>query len=137
MHNKHEPTETDRAWVRIAAAGAMPQEDICRRMGIAPGTLRKHYRAELNSALPDLTVRVHANFLRIATGDSRSAAWAAERWLRMRAPEQWRDQPTEIANAGGAPFAVSFRWADAPPQKLFPTEPETETDASTEPDAEP
>lgn len=113
MHNKHEPTETDRAWVRIAAAGAMPQEDICRRMGIAPGTLRKHYRAELNSALPDLTVRVHANFLRIATGDSRSAAWAAEKWLRMRAPEQWRDQPAEqlIGNLDGKPLniTVAFR----------------------------
>jgi hypothetical protein len=39
---------------------------------------------------------VHANFVRIAMGDSKAAAWAAERWLRMRAPEQWKDAPTEI-----------------------------------------
>jgi hypothetical protein len=76
---------------------------------------------------------VGANFFRIATGDSRSAAWAAERWLRMRAPEQWRDQPTEIANAGDQPFAVSFRWAD-PPTAKEPDEPDAGETKPNKPD---
>jgi hypothetical protein len=129
----YEPSPAQRQWVTIAAAGSMPQRDMAAKLGISLPTVGRAFRAELDSALADLTVRVHANFLRIATGDSKSAAWAAERWLRMRAPEQWHDQPLAIANAGDQPFAVSFRWADAT-AKPESTETEPEADASTDND---
>ncbi len=101
------PTPQERQWVTVAAAGAMPQRDIAARLGISAGALRKACRKELDTGLATCTVQVAANFLRIATGDSKSAAWAADRWLRMRAPEQWHDPPTEIGNAGGQPFAIA------------------------------
>jgi hypothetical protein len=88
----YEPTAAERQWVTVAAAGAMPAADMCAKLAISQASLRKAFRSELNAALPDLTVRVHANFVRIAMGDSKAAAWAAERWLRMRAPEQWRER---------------------------------------------
>ena len=100
--------------MKIAAAGAMSQDAMAKNLGINRRTLAKAFREELDSALADLTVRVHANFLRIATGDSKSAAWAAERWLRMRAPQQWRDQPTEITGADGGPLVVTSYVVRAP-----------------------
>ncbi len=102
------PSPQERQWVTVAAAGAMPLADIAAKLGIAIKTLRKACRKELDTGLATCTVQVAANFLRIATGDSKSAAWAADRWLRMRAPEQWHDPPTEIGNAGGRPFALTI-----------------------------
>ncbi len=103
----YEPTKGDRAFVKIAAADAVPQDEIAQIMGLSPKTLRKHFRAELHGpALAELRTRVHANFARIALGDSKAAAWAAERWLRMRAPEMWHDPPTQIANAPGEALAI-------------------------------
>ena len=90
------PTDRQRQWVEVAAAGAVPQREIAALVGISRSTLRKAFKKELADGLTKATVSVHANFLRIATGDSKAAAWAAERWLRMRAPGQWHDQPTEI-----------------------------------------
>jgi hypothetical protein len=107
------PTPQERQWVTVAAAGAMPQRDIAAKLGVSAGVLRKACRKELDTGLATCTVQVAANFLRIATGDSKSAAWAADRWLRMRAPEQWRDQPAQqlLGNLDGKPLniTVAFR----------------------------
>jgi hypothetical protein len=126
----YQPTPQERQWVTVAAAGAMPLADIAGKLGVSIGTLRRSCRKELNTGLATCTVQVHANFLRIAAGDSKSAAWAADRWLRMRAPQQWRDAPTQIETPPGSALAVSFRWADATPPPES-TEPEPEADAST------
>jgi hypothetical protein len=88
----YEPTAQERQWVTVAAAGAMPMGDIAAKLGISVTTLRKACRKELNTGLATCEVQVHANLLRIAAGDSKSAAWAGVQWLRMRAPERWTDR---------------------------------------------
>lgn len=103
---KWEPSKQERDWVTVAVAGGTPYEAIAHKLGVHPQTLRKVCRKELDNGLVNCVVQVSANFLRIATGDSKAAAWAADRWLRMRAPEQWRDQPTQIANAPGEALAI-------------------------------
>jgi hypothetical protein len=70
----------------------MPAADMCARLAISITTLRNAYRAELASALPDRIVRVAENLARIASGKSKNAAWAADRWLSKRAPGQWGDR---------------------------------------------
>jgi hypothetical protein len=89
------PTENQRKWV-IGAAGIASHAFMAKRLGISKGTLRKNFRRELDDALPDMAIAVHANFFNIATGKDKAAAWAADRWLERRMPHMWRVQPVEI-----------------------------------------
>jgi hypothetical protein len=100
------PTDRQRQWVTSAAGLGIGQREMATKLGIARATLRKALRAELDNALPDIAVAVHANLLRIATGDSKSAAWAGDRWLERRMPHLWRVQPVEIANPPGEKLRV-------------------------------
>jgi hypothetical protein len=45
----HEPTKVDRDTVSVMVAGGIAQSDIARARGIGEPTLRKRYRAELDS----------------------------------------------------------------------------------------
>ena len=99
------PTENQRKWV-IGAAGIASHAFMAKRLGISKGTLRKNFRRELDDALPDMAIAVHANFFNIATGKDKAAAWAADRWLERRMPHMWRVQPVEIANPSGEKLRV-------------------------------
>lgn len=102
----YQPSAGERQWVTVATAGGMSISAIAAKLGMKRATLRRAFRAELDTGLATCEVQVGANILRIATGDSKSAAWAAVQWLRMRAPERWHDPPTQIANAPGEQFGI-------------------------------
>jgi hypothetical protein len=50
---RHEPTEKDRNTVRTMYAYGIAEEAIAKVLKVDPKTLRKHYREELDAALPE------------------------------------------------------------------------------------
>src|SRR4051794_6479699 len=71
------------------AACGVPEADIALVIGIAPRTLRKHFRDELDTGHIKASAKVAGNLYRIATGSGREAVTAAIFWLKVRAG--WRE----------------------------------------------
>jgi hypothetical protein len=92
-----EPTQAQRQMVEAMAGCGVPEADIAVVIGIAPKTLRKHFRAELDTGYIKATARVAGNLYRIATGSGREAVTAAifrpEGQSRMAGPPRVRDYP--------------------------------------------
>jgi len=67
---QHEPTEKTRAEVAALASFGVPHDSISEYMGLAPKTLRKHYREELDNS----SIKANANVARFlyqsATGST-------------------------------------------------------------------
>ncbi len=81
----HQPTPQTRALVETFAAFGIPQDDICRVVGITPPTLREHYRDELDLGLVKANAKVAQNLFTIACKPTREGLTAAMFWLKVRA----------------------------------------------------
>jgi hypothetical protein len=77
--------------VEAMAGCGVPEADIAVVIGIAPKTLRKHFREELDTGHIKASAKVDGNLYRIATGSGREAVTAAIFWLKVRAG--WREPP--------------------------------------------
>ena len=74
---KHEPTDQSRKTVEAMAAGGILQDDIAVVIGVAPKTLREHYREELDTA----ATKANAKIAQKATsGDTTALIW----WTKAR-----------------------------------------------------
>jgi hypothetical protein len=77
----HEPTKVDRDTVSVMVAGGIAQSDIARARGISLGTLRKHYKTELETGATALnTICIIEHVKRIKTGDFQAIKW----WQQSR-----------------------------------------------------
>jgi len=83
MTAKHVPTEEQRKTVQAFAGYGIPENDIANVLGIDPKTLRKHYRAELDTAFVQANARVAQSLFKMATEGGNVAA--AIFWLKARA----------------------------------------------------
>lgn len=83
---EHEPTDTDRAKVKMLAILGATHDEIAAFMEISRGTLEKHYRDELDKALLEANIKVGANLLAMATGprDLKNTVTAAIWWSKAR-----------------------------------------------------
>ena len=68
---EHEPTEDQRRQVKTMADGGVPHRHIAAIIGVAEGTLRKHYAAEL------------------AEGMARGAVWTANKVRSLAEAGHW------------------------------------------------
>ncbi len=68
---EHEPTENQRRQVKTMADGGIPHRHIAAIVGVAEGTLRKHYAAEL------------------AEGMARGAVWTANKVRSLAEAGHW------------------------------------------------
>src|SRR3954447_25700131 len=84
-----EPTQAQRHMVEAMTGCGVPEADIAVVIGIAPKTLRKHFRDELDTGHIKASAKVAGNLYRIATGSGREAVTAAIFWLKVRAG--WRE----------------------------------------------
>src|SRR3954468_24877243 len=84
-----EPSPSQRQMVEAMAGCGGPEADIAVVIGIAPKTLRKHFRSELDTGHIKASAKVAGNLYRIATGSGREAVTAAIFWLNVRAG--WRE----------------------------------------------
>ena len=80
-----QPTPSQRQMVEAMAGCGIPETDIATVVGIAAETLRKHFRAELDTGHIKANAKVAGNLYRIATGSGREAVTAAIFWLKVRA----------------------------------------------------
>ena len=97
---RFDPTAEQRRIVRSMAAYGMRQEEIAACLGIRSAkTLRRHFREELDRAVPEANARVVQSLFKEATGGNVTAMIF---WLKARAG--WR----EVA-------AVAPRPTEAPP----------------------
>src|SRR6185369_3465081 len=62
-----EPTQSQRQTVEAMAGCGVPEADIAVVIGIAPKTLRKHFRDELDTGHIKASAKVAGNLYRIAT----------------------------------------------------------------------
>src|SRR5689334_25016908 len=74
---------------RGMAGCGVPEADIAVVIGVAPKTLRKHFRDELDTGHIKASAKVAGNLYRIATGSGREAVTAAIFWLKVKAG--WRE----------------------------------------------
>ena len=95
----HVPDPTQRKQVEALAAYGIPEEDIARVIGIAPKTLRRRYREELDLGATKANAQV-AGFL---FNSARSGNVSAQIfWLKTRA--RWKEMPT------AEPQAITVSW---------------------------
>ena len=119
MPAKHQPTDQSRATVESMTAYGMPQDEICRVLGVSGPTLRKHYREEIETASAKANSRVGQFLYSLASGmaiakgatfgDCRTAAifWAK---TRMRWVETDRHEHT---GKDGGPIQTEDVTSDA------------------------
>jgi hypothetical protein len=65
---KYEPTEIDKAKVEALSAYGIPQEAIAREIGVAPKTLRRHFRDILDKAAQRAHAKVGEFLFTMASG---------------------------------------------------------------------
>ena len=108
MPRLHEPNEIERRQVEAMAGFGVPEADIAKVLNIAPKTLRKHYRAELDNA------RVAECLFKQATGGNVTAQIF---WLKTRA--RWKEATVlEHTGPDGAGLKVELvRFSDPPAGK--------------------
>ena len=86
---EHQPTPERRQQVESMAGFGIIEDDIARSVGIAPKTLRKHYREELDLGHIKANAAVAQSLYKKALGDGTSAVTAAIFWLKTQAG--WRE----------------------------------------------
>ncbi len=83
-----EPTEEQRRTVRAMSGYGVPHDDIATLLEVAPKTLRKHFRRELDRGSIEATAKVGQSLFRMATEGGSVAA--AIFWMKARAG--WREK---------------------------------------------
>lgn len=79
---EYQPTEKDQKFVQVMASVGTKHQVIAAVIGIAPKTLRKHFRSELDTAMPMANAKVIATQFTMATsGDNFPAT---KFWLESR-----------------------------------------------------
>jgi hypothetical protein len=88
------------------AAIGIDQNDMARLLKIAPKTLRKHFRDELDLGMVRANAAVGGALFKAATTPGPGMNAAAIFWAKARMG--WREQPTQIEHSGtdGNPIEV-------------------------------
>jgi hypothetical protein len=107
--NGHNPTQKDRLMVETMAAVGISNPDIAIAMRISPSVLKRHYAEELDTAAIKANLKVGANMLRAATGDTTKPAtvtagiwWSKNRmgWAdKIEHDATIRRDPNELSDA--------------------------------------
>jgi hypothetical protein len=104
----HEPTPALRKQVEALAAYGIPQEEICKVVGVSLPTLHKYYRAELDTAMSKANARVAESLFKKATSEGPQSVTAAIFWLKTRAG--WKETVVnEHTGPGGGPVQTVTR----------------------------
>ena len=111
-----QPTDDQRNTVKAMSAAGIREDHIADCMSIAPKTLRKHCRVELDQATDQTTaVAVAQLFKAVKAGES----WAICFWLKCRA--RWREtERVEHVGMDGGPVEIRVTYEDLPAKTPSP-----------------
>lgn len=100
------PTDPHRNTVKAMAAIGIDQNDMARILKIAPKTLRKHYRDELDLGMIQANAAVGGALFTLATNAGPGQVSAAIFWAKTRMGFQ--EKPTQFEHSGpdGKPIEV-------------------------------
>ena len=108
----HEPTPEARKQVEAMTAYGVPQEDICKVIGVSVPTLMKYYREELDTGAVKANAAVAQSLYKKATGDGKQSVTAAIFWLKTRAG--WKETVVnEHTGEDGGPVKMAIEWKSA------------------------
>ena len=93
----HQPTAKNRRYVESLASYGVPEDDIARVVSVAPHTLRKHYRDQLDNGQTRSNAQV-AGFLFAAAQKGNVTAMIF--WLKCRARWSEPRDPTSVMAPG-------------------------------------
>ena len=99
------PTEEQRSEVEMRAGSGKRQDDIAAKLGIAPKTLRKHFRQELTRGAIEANAKVGQTIFAMATSGRNIAATIY--WERTRVIRRGRD--SEIGSGPMSPPQIIIR----------------------------
>lgn len=112
----YKPSEKDRAMVQTMASVGVQQDEIARCLGIAPKTLRRHFRQELDTATSLANAAVAQ---RLFTSAKAGNVAAMIFWLKCRAG--WKPVSRhELSGIDGEAIKTSHQKVDF--DKLEPEE---------------
>lgn len=94
----YQPTEKDRANVKMLASVGVRDTEIAKVVGVSPPTLRKYYGDDLDTGHILANAQVARSLYRMATDREKPSVAAAIFWLKCRAG--WRED-------GGQPITVT------------------------------
>ena len=81
----HVPTDETRNMVESLSGFGIPQDEIARRVGIDPKTLRFYYADQIELGSIKATAKVAQNLVTMACKPTREGLSAAIFWLKVRA----------------------------------------------------
>jgi hypothetical protein len=103
----HDANKATRKQVEAMAGYGVPQEDICKVVGVSLPTLHKYYREELDTGSVKANAAVAQSLYKKATGDGTQSVTAAIFWLKTRAG--WKETVVnEHGGIGGGPIQVTL-----------------------------
>jgi len=109
----YQPTPKDRAMVETMAAAGIQQDEICACLGITGKTLRRHFRAELDTAHARANASVAQRLYKAAMAGNTAAMIF---WLKCRA--RWKPASVhEIVGQDGGPIRTK---SELDPSRLEP-----------------
>jgi hypothetical protein len=91
---EYKPTDQERQFVKAMVACGIPQSEIALVVDIAPKTLRKHFRKELDTGKVEANTKVAQALLKQALNGNTSAMMF---WLKTQAG--WRET-TNVNHSG-------------------------------------
>jgi DNA-binding transcriptional regulator YdaS (Cro superfamily) len=77
----YEPNDKDRLTVKVMVAGGIEQAAIASLLGVAPKTLRKHFRREIDTGADEVAARMMSSVIAAATKGNVNAM---KLWLEAR-----------------------------------------------------
>tara|TARA_R110002020_G_C15741164_1_gene725109 strand:- start:52 stop:531 length:480 start_codon:yes stop_codon:yes gene_type:complete len=110
----HKPTEQSRNMVKEAVGMGMEQTMISRLLNIAPKTLRRFYREELDTGLAIANMVV----AKALYGQAKSGKNTIASIFWLKAQAKWQD--TEKVVHEGVPENITVRFALEPPKEKKP-----------------
>jgi hypothetical protein len=109
----HRPNETNRRLVVALLSVGTQQDRIACMIGVAPGTLRAAYRAELDDGLSRAVAGAAQNMFRLSLKQSSTGFMAARHVLRCFGGDAWKESTTVNLNPGADAMACFVESASA------------------------
>ena len=110
---RFQPSASQRQTVEAMAGCGIPETDISLVLAVAPKTLRKHFRSELDTGHIKANAKIAGNLYRIATGNGREAVTAAIFWLKTRSG--WKEPVPERVYPLGKKEILNNAWKNVDP----------------------
>ncbi len=109
-----QPSDKERAEVEAMSGYGVPHESIATIIGIAPKTLRRAFRAELDKGMAKANAKIGQTLFQMAIGTSERAPDTRALIYWTKARMGWREtEKPDVENPGGITVTIRGGFTDA------------------------